>query len=158
MPFIGPFLKVSTSTAAIGAAAWIFYTRNTLFVPFDATSPDFNSAIVRRFNPKLNKPVGIDCAVRRVPLSKLKTTDQEELTREFVRGLWGGPGFQVQRKFLERWHRHKDGRQDHLWDPEQLQASEYQVGTKMADHFEVVERTPSKARLHILHLISELND
>jgi len=46
-----------------------------------------------KLNPSGNPPVCIDHAVRTIPLSKLKTTDQESLTREFCRGIWSGPGF-----------------------------------------------------------------
>jgi hypothetical protein len=50
----------------------------------------------------------------------------------------------VQRRYLERKYRALPGREDHLWDVKQLEKSDYPVGTKITDHFEVVEHTPEK--------------
>ncbi|OCK75985.1 hypothetical protein K432DRAFT_157500 [Lepidopterella palustris CBS 459.81] len=130
--------------AGIVTAGWSWYTRGTKFVPFDASSADFNSSIAQKLNPRSNPPVCIDHAIRQVPLSKLKTTDQDALTREFCRGIWSGIGFAFQRRYLERKYRTLEGRADDLWEKEQLKTSEYEVGTKITDHFEVVERTPEK--------------
>ncbi|KAF2092554.1 hypothetical protein NA57DRAFT_82267 [Rhizodiscina lignyota] len=144
MPLIRRFLQLTTVGAATGTAGWMWYTRNIHFVPFDATSPDFTSPISKRLNPSLNKPSCIDDATRSVPLSKLKTTDIAELTRDYCRGVWGGLGFEIQRRELERRHRHKEGKESQLWDVKDLKESEYPVGTRIADHFEVVEHTPDK--------------
>jgi hypothetical protein len=37
-----------------------------------------------------------------------------------------------------------DGRNDHLWEKRELGSSDYEVGTKITDHFEVVDRSPEK--------------
>lgn len=84
----------------------------------------------------------MDHAIRQVPVSKLKTSDIGELTTEFCRGIWGGEGFTIQKHFLEKWHRAKVGREDHLWEQADLLKSNYAVGEKVADHFEVLARTP----------------
>jgi hypothetical protein len=131
----------STATPALG---WTWYSRNTHFVPITTSSPDFYTPTFQKVNPGNNPPACVDHAIRVVPLSELKTTDQGELTRQFCQGIWSGPGFWFQRKFLERKYRAMEGRQDHLWDNADLKKSDYPVGTKMVDHFEIIERTPEK--------------
>ncbi|KAF2760431.1 hypothetical protein EJ05DRAFT_436001 [Pseudovirgaria hyperparasitica] len=122
-------------------AAWTLYTRNTSFVPF-TSYPESTS--LKRLNPRSNPPACIDHAVRRVPLSKLKTQNQEELTKRFCQGIWGGLGFAYQRRFLEKKYRALEGREGHLWEKSELKASAYDEGTAIADHFEVVERAFDK--------------
>lgn len=148
-----PFLKSLFTTTAAGAAAvaggWKLYTRDTHFVPFSPTSPAWASwaPLLKQRNPGDHPPVCVDHAVRRVPLSELKTDDLEALTRGFCAGVWSGLGFAYQRRFLEKKYRALDGREDHLWDRHELARSDYKVGTKIADHFEVVERAPGKVRI-----------
>lgn len=146
MPIIKKLLTTTAAGAAAVGAGWKFYTRDTHFVPFSPTSPSFQTwtALLRARNPDNNPPACIDHAVRRVALADLKTDDLEALTRGFCAGVWSGLGFAYQRRFLEKKYRALPGREDHLWDKKDLGESEYKVGTKIADHFEVVERTPGK--------------
>ncbi|KAL0256659.1 hypothetical protein SLS55_009055 [Diplodia seriata] len=143
-------LKSLLTTTAAGAAAvgagWKLYTRETHFVPFSPSSPSWATwaPLLKQRNPSDNPPVCVDHAVRRVPLSELKTEDVDALTRDFCAGVWSGLGFAYQRRFLEKKYRALDGRQEHLWDREELAKSDYKLGTKIADHFEVVERAPGK--------------
>src|SRR6266576_4833041 len=102
----------------------LVYTKDTHFVPF-TTSPDFNSPVARKLNPSNNPTVCIDHAVRTAPPSKPKTTDQESLTREFCRGIWSGPGFAALRIYLARKYRALEGREDHLWEKQELASSDY---------------------------------
>ncbi|KAF2092288.1 hypothetical protein K490DRAFT_70901 [Saccharata proteae CBS 121410] len=144
-----PILKsLATFAATAGLATgttWKLYTRNTTFVPgFSASSPDFSSPLLRKHNPSSNPPLCVDHAIRKVPLEKLKTDDVETLTKEFCAGVWSGWGFAVQRKMLEKEGRGKEGREKHLWEREEFRKSDYEVGTVVADHFEVVERGPGK--------------
>ncbi|UPX20527.1 uncharacterized protein EKO05_0010756 [Ascochyta rabiei] len=141
------------ANALLGYSVFSFYTRNTSFVPYDTTSPDLATPVAQRHNPLRNKPVCIDHAVKTLPLQPfrarygLKDGDAvpvDRLTTDFCRGIWSGIGFRVQRRFLERKYRALPGRQDHLWDLKQLEASEYPVGEKITDHFEVVEHAPNK--------------
>ncbi|KIW04206.1 uncharacterized protein PV09_04514 [Verruconis gallopava] len=134
-------LLVTTATPTLG---WLYYSRGSTFVPFTTTSSSFPSAAFSKLNPDQNKPAVIDHCVRKVPLSQLQTTDQEALTRRFCQGVWSGPGFEIQRRYLERKYRALDGRESHLWDKKDLATSDYAVGTRIADHFEVVERSPEK--------------
>lgn len=134
-------------TTASPALGWVYYTRATHFVPFSTTSPDYSSAALKKVNPGNNTPLLTDHAVRVVPLENLRTTDQGELTKRFCQGVWSGLGFAYQRRYLEKKYRALEGREDHLWDKKDLAASDYEVGTKLVDHFEVVDRTSERVRI-----------
>jgi hypothetical protein len=144
MGLLARLTGVAVATTATPALGWMWYTRASVFVPFPTSSPDFSSATARKFNPGNNPPICNDECIRRVPLDQLKTTDQETLTRQFCQGIWSGPGFEIQRRYLARKYQQLDGRWDHLWEKADLKSSKYNVGTKIADHFEVVERTQEK--------------
>ena len=58
-----------------------------------------------------------------------------------------GAGFEIQRRYLERKYRKLDGRETHLWDKKDLGSSDYALGTKIADHFEVVQRDQDKVNI-----------
>lgn len=132
------------ANVAIGYAGFSLWTRGTKFVPYDTSDPDLKSATFTKHNPGSNPPSCIDHAVKTIPLDKLKTTDQAQLTRDFCRGVWSGAGYSFQRRFLEKKYRALPGREQDLWDRKELAESEYPVGTKITDHFEVVEHTPEK--------------
>lgn len=140
MGFLSKLGLYTTGTAGVAGAAWYAYSRNTTFVPFS----DSLYGPAAKLNPHHNPPVCIDEAVRTVPLSKLKYTSQDELTKEFCRGIWGGWGFAYQRSYLDKKYRYLDGRQDHLWDKGDLLKSDYALGTKITDHFEVVDRSDKR--------------
>jgi len=135
-----------------------FYTRNTKFVPYDASSPDLTTSVFRAHNPNGNPPGCIDHAIKQIPYGKLPekywvkgdggriSVDQPALTTDFCRGIWSGVAFRVQRRLLEKWYRNVEGRDSHLWDVKELAKSEYGVGTKIVDHFEVVEHKDDKVR------------
>jgi hypothetical protein len=141
------------ANALLGYSVFSFYTRGTQFVPYDTTSPDLLTPTFKTHNPASNPPLCIDHAIKTIPLAQLRARyglrDDEDvpiqrLTTDFCRGIWSGVGFRVQRRYLERKYRALPGREDHLWDPKQLEQSEYPVGTKITDHFEVVEHSPDK--------------
>ncbi|EOD43774.1 hypothetical protein GTA08_BOTSDO11951 [Neofusicoccum parvum] len=146
MPILKTLATTTAAGAALAGAGWKYYTRDTHFVPFTPTSPSFASwaGLMRARNPQNNPPACIDHAVRRVALADLRTDDVEALTRGFCAGVWSGLGFAYQRRFLEKKYRALERRDDHLWDAPELAASDYKVGTKIADHFEVVERAPGR--------------
>jgi hypothetical protein len=145
--FIG-LVGAGATNLALGYAGFSFYSRRTQFVPYDADHDDLKTAVFKELNPAGNPPVCIDHAVKTIPLSQLKTTDQARLTTEFCRGVWSGLGYAYQRRYLEKKYRALEGRQNHLWDRKDLAESDYQVGTKITDHFEVMEHSPEK--VHIL--------
>jgi hypothetical protein len=139
--------------AVLGYSVMSFYTRGTKFVPYDVNSPDLATAVYKAHNPNSNPPVCIDHATKSIPYAKLPEkyrksdkVDQAQLATDFCRGVWGGPAYRVQRKMLERWYRALPGREDHLWDVKELERSKYEVGTKITDHFEVVEHTDKKVK------------
>lgn len=151
------------ANVVLGYSVASFYTRNTKFVPYDTSSPDLATALFKKHNPSSNPPVCIDQAVKEVPYGKLPqkywtksqdgkiSVDQARLSTDFCRGIWSGVAYRVQRKYLERKYRALPGREDHLWDVKQLEDSEYAIGTKITDHFEVVEHTPEKVRSNAIH-------
>ncbi|QDS72106.1 hypothetical protein FKW77_003620 [Venturia effusa] len=150
MGLLAKLTGTAIATTAPPTLGWLWYTRATTIIPYPTTSPDFSSATTQKFNPGNNPPKCHDMAIRTVPLDDLQTTDQETLTRRFCQGIWSGPGFEIQRRFLARKYRHLDGRWDHLWEKADLRSSRYDVGTKIADHFEVVERTDEKVPILLL--------
>lgn len=162
----GVVLGLAGAAAAnglLGYSVFSFYTRNTTFVPYDTSSPDLLTPTATKHNPLNNRPVCIDHAIKTLPLDKfrqrygLKEGDAvpvERLTTDFCRGVWSGIGFRVQRKIMERKYRALEGREDHLWDVKQLESSEYPVGEKITDHFEVVEHSQNKVRNSLCTLAS----
>ncbi|KAF2105753.1 hypothetical protein BDV96DRAFT_508905 [Lophiotrema nucula] len=144
---LGIFLGFAGGIGAnvlIGYAGFSFWTRNTRFIPYDTTHPDFSLAVFRAHNPSANAPVCIDHAVKTVPLSKLRVQDQRELTTDFCRGVWSGLGYAYQRRYMEKKYRALEGREGDLWDREELGKSAYEVGTVITDHFEVLEHDEEK--------------
>jgi hypothetical protein len=139
------------ANAMLGYSFMSFYTRSTKFVPYDNTSPDHATPVFKAHNPSGNAPVCIDHAIKSIPYSKLPEkyikagkVDQEQLATDFCRGIWSGVAYRVQRRYLERKYRALPGREDSLWDVKELERSDYAVGTKITDHFEVVEHDDSK--------------
>jgi hypothetical protein len=156
---VGVFVGIAGglgANALIGYSLMSFYTRNTQFIPYDASSVDLLSTTHKSHNPASNPPVCIDHAIKSIPYAKLPEKyrtaarderiqiDQAQLATDFCRGVWAGAAFRVQRRYLERKYRALPGREEHLWDVRELEGSEYPVGTKITDHFEVVEHTPEK--------------
>ncbi|KAF2825078.1 hypothetical protein CC86DRAFT_407315 [Ophiobolus disseminans] len=152
---LGVFAGIAGGLGAnvlLGYSVMSFYTRNTKFVPYDASHADHTTTVFKQHNPRSNPPVCIDHAIKQIPYAKLPEkyklredkVDQAQLATDFCRGVWGGPAFKVQRKYLERKYRALPGREDHLWDVKELEKSGYEVGTKIVDHFEVLEHTDEK--------------
>ncbi|KAJ5223974.1 hypothetical protein N7468_008516 [Penicillium chermesinum] len=129
MGLISRTLKVTAfgSVATIG----LFFgsTRNDEFVPMAATDPIFQSPFYKKFNPN-NNPTTHDLCVRRIPLDKIRP---ELLEKK------GKLATSPQRAFLERKYRAETP--DQLWDRKDLLKNEYNVGTLITDHFEVLEKT-----------------
>tara|TARA_R110002003_G_scaffold79_6_gene7057 strand:+ start:19844 stop:20401 length:558 start_codon:yes stop_codon:yes gene_type:complete len=146
------------ANALLGYSVLSFYTRGTQFVPYDTSASDFSTALFEKHNPSANPPVCIDHAIKSIPYAKLPEkylrkasgggvgVDQAQLATDFCRGVWGGLAYRVQRRYLERKYRGLLGREGHLWDVKELERSGYEVGTKITDHFEVVEHTDEKVR------------
>lgn len=155
---IGVFVGIAGGLGAnvvLGYSVMSFYTRNTKFVPYDTSSPDLATSVFKKHNPSSNPPGCIDHAIKAIPYAKLPEkyrlkgggVDQGSLTTDFCRGVWGGVAFRVQRRYLDRKYRALPGREEHLWDVKELERDSYEVGTKIVDHFEVVEHTNDKVGL-----------
>ncbi|RSL53448.1 hypothetical protein CEP53_007749 [Fusarium sp. AF-6] len=129
---------LGTSTAAAYLAA-----KNPVISPLPPNDPIWSARIYKNHNPNRN-PATQDVCIKRIPLSKIRPEllqKDGDLTLEFCRGLWSGWGYAVQRKYLEyKWRGPET--EEQLWDNEQLAESTYDKGTKITNHFEVVEKTP----------------
>jgi hypothetical protein len=143
----------AAANALLGYSVFSFYTRNTTFVPYDTEHPDLLTETFTKHNPLRNKPGCIDHAIKTLPLQPfrerygLKEGEKvpvERLTTDFCRGIWSGIGFRVQRRMMERKYRALPGREGDLWDVKQMEKSEYPVGEKIVDHFEVVAHDANK--------------
>lgn len=146
---IAKSLKLIGGTIAIASTAtagtYFLTTRKTSITVFPPIYTEANP-IFTRLNPKEN-PTLHDLVTRRLPLNQLPQDIQDhvrngsgrELTRRFCAGIWAGSIFDTQRDYLAQKYRHLPGREDHLWSKQSLLDSEYEVGTKLVDHFEVVE-------------------
>ena len=85
------------------------------------------------------------CGVCRSPKSGPNSSRRREegkLVEAFSQGIWGGLGFAYQRRFLEKKYRGPETAHQ-LWERGELKTSAYEVGTQIADHFEVVSKTPT---------------
>lgn len=154
---LGVFVGIAGGLGAnvlLGYGVMSFYTRNTKFVPYDPSHADLATDVFKKHNPTSNPPVCIDRAIKQIPYASLPEKyrlkddkiDKAHLATDFCRGIWGGIAFRVQRRYLDRKYRALPGREDHLWDVKDLEKDSYEVGTKIVDHFEVVEHTDSKVR------------
>jgi hypothetical protein len=149
------------ANALLGYGVMSFYTRQTKFVPYDINSPDHTTPVFKAHNPGSNPPVCIDHAIKSIPYAKLPEKyratgkiDQAQLATDFCRGIWAGSAYRVQRRYLERKYRALPGREKHLWDVKDLEKSNYEVGTVITDHFEVMEHTNDKVRIPHTALLS----
>lgn len=137
-------VRSTVFTGLLGTSTFAAYlaARNPVISPVPPADPVWNSSVYKKHNPARN-PVTQDICVKRVPLSKINPEllkKDGDLTLAFCRGVWGGLGFAVQRKYLEYKYRGPETATQ-LWDTEDLQTSAYDKGTQITDHFEVVEKT-----------------
>jgi len=113
-----------------------------------STDPLFRSEWYQRLNPRGHEATYDEC-VRRIGLQKIRPELVEDaraggskLVEEFVRGVWGGPGYTIQRLYLQnKWRRPETEHQ--LWTTKQLRESDYSPSTQITDHFIVLSKTPT---------------
>nr|GAT58948.1 predicted protein [Mycena chlorophos] len=142
------FATYTTLAGAVGVGSFLAYHRKAEFVDFPLGADQlFRSAAYIKFNPLRNDGVH-DYCVRRVPLSEIKPEYLQDaeagkgtLVDRFAGGVWGEYGFAIQRN-LEAKKRSPENDSD-LWEPAELKTASYQVGTRVTNHFEVLERTPT---------------
>ncbi|KAH7304772.1 hypothetical protein B0I35DRAFT_362746 [Stachybotrys elegans] len=138
--FCTGLLGVSASATCLAYLA----AKNPVVAPLPASDPLWKSRLFYSRNPARNTPTS-DVCIRRIPLSKIRPEllqKDGELAVEFCRGIWSGWGYAIQRMYLEfKWKGPETLQQ--LWSTEQLAESRYDKGTRITDHFEVVEKTAS---------------
>ena len=123
-------------------AGYTIWTRKSKVLPIPSTDYIFGNTLFARFNP-YNNPVTQDICVRRVPLKQIKPELLEKegrLVEKFCAGVWSGWGYAYQRRYLEKKYRGPET-VSQLWERGDLQASSYDVGTQITDHFEVVAKS-----------------
>lgn len=143
MGIISKAIGITGWSALAGAGTYVAMTRKNRILPIPASDYIFNTTHYARYNPN-NAPVTQDICLREVPLSQIKPEYLEkegQLTEKFCAGVWSGLGFAYQRSYLEKKYRGEETK-GHLWDKKDLEASSYEVGTCITDHFEVVSKTP----------------
>ncbi|KAJ5991585.1 hypothetical protein N7499_004001 [Penicillium canescens] len=145
MGLFSRLLKVSAAGTVASVGVFWGATRNDVFEPMDTSDPIFQSAFFKKFNPNRN-PTLHDVCVRRIPLDKIKPElleNKGKLVEAFCAGVWGGMGYIPQRAYLDQKYRGPETA-DHLWKRSDLLSSNYEVGTLITDHFEVVEKTEDR--------------
>ncbi|KAI5287239.1 hypothetical protein KEM54_006129 [Ascosphaera aggregata] len=147
MGFLKSFARFTTFGAASGFGGyWYIFGKDTKFVPM-SREDDYlwNSTYYKKFNPKDNATTH-DLCIRRVPLENLDKNllkDEAKLTEQFCASVWGGLGYAFQRYYLAQ--RYQNPVTSHqLWETSALRTSPYKVGTQITDHFEVVEKSPTR--------------
>lgn len=135
---------VFTGWSSLGAAIiFVTSTRRSKIYPVGTDDYIFNTTQYARLNAN-NAPYSHDICVRKVPLGTIKPELLEKegrLVEAFSQGVWGGSGYAIQRRYLERKYR-GPATASQLWDKKDLKSSNYDVGTLITDHFEVVSKTP----------------
>ena len=123
-----------------GAIAYTVWTRNSKILAVPADDYIFNTTLFARYNPN-NNPVSQDICVRTVPIDKIRPEllAEGKLVESFCAGVWSGWGYAYQRRFLEKKYRGSDTA-DQLWDNQELKSSNYEIGQRITDHFEVVSK------------------
>jgi hypothetical protein len=154
-------LKVAVYGTGASLGAFFFATRKNVFVPLDPTDAIFHHRLLRELNPSSN-PTMHDVCVRRIPISDIRPellNKEGGLVEAFCAGVWSGwgmprfrehalgtdtclTGYKVQRAILAKTNQDAST-QSQLWSPDELRMSDYNVGTLITDHFEVVEKTPT---------------
>ncbi|KAJ7682886.1 hypothetical protein B0H17DRAFT_1138115 [Mycena rosella] len=142
----GKFLAFTSVAGVAGFGSFLFLTRKSRFVPVTLINDSvLTSSHFKKFNPNQNTPILHDLCIRRVPFKEIKPellTQDGKLAEAFCAGVWSGFGYEIQRRYLARKYRSQETAAQ-LWDPAELAASTYPVGTQITDHFEVISRTPS---------------
>ncbi|PWY89641.1 hypothetical protein BO94DRAFT_565405 [Aspergillus sclerotioniger CBS 115572] len=145
MGLLGRAAKITTIGAGATVGFFFAAVRHNEFVPMTTTDPLFQHPLYQKLNPS-NNPASYDLCVRQVPLKDIKPALLEKpgrLTEAFCAGVWSGFGYAYQRRYLSKKYEGPET-SSHLWTRADLRAATYDVGTKITDHFEVVEKTPER--------------
>ncbi|KAI0138386.1 hypothetical protein BJ166DRAFT_178848 [Pestalotiopsis sp. NC0098] len=129
-----------TGGVATVGAGMAYIASGTKLVDLTKSDPWFKTKTYTKYNPKDN-PALIDDCIKRVPLRKIRPDlrdNEEALTLEFCRGIWGRWGFWPHSKLQQRYDA-PPGSEHHVWTTSELVKSKYEEGLPIANHFEVVE-------------------
>ncbi|KAK3053427.1 hypothetical protein LTR09_005596 [Extremus antarcticus] len=142
MSILRTTLAVTGYGSFAAAIGYVLATRKSKVYPLPANDYLMGTSLFARFNP-YNNPVTRDVCTRTVPLAQIKPELLEQegaLVQSFCRGVWSGWGYAYQRRYLEKKYRGPDTA-IHLWDNDALRTSNYEVGTVVTDHFEVLAKS-----------------
>ncbi|KAJ2906942.1 hypothetical protein MKZ38_009805 [Zalerion maritima] len=137
---------LGTTILASGGFIGYLAATTSITAPLPAADPIWSSKPYSEYNVHRN-PSTQDVVTKRIPVGRIRPEllgelGPDALVTEFCRGVWGGWGYRVQRRYLEDRHL-GPGTSSQLWTPSQLSAADYAPGARITDHFEVVEKTPS---------------
>ncbi|KAI1440133.1 hypothetical protein F5Y02DRAFT_403700 [Annulohypoxylon stygium] len=140
---MGLVRKTLGTTLAVVAGGVGYLTATTnLTTQLSADDELLASKSFKKFNRYHNPPMQ-DVCWKRIPVPEIRPElrdDEEALTIEFCRGAWAGYAYAPQRTILSLTNKGpKTANQ--LFNQQQLASSNYELGTRFSDHFEVVERT-----------------
>ncbi|PYH91833.1 hypothetical protein BO71DRAFT_451852 [Aspergillus ellipticus CBS 707.79] len=145
MGFLRSALKVGTIGGAASVGLFFAAVRKNTFEPMTPADPIFQHPLYQKLNPS-NNPPSYDVCVRRVPLKDINPALLEKkgkLTEAFCAGVWSGFGYAYQRRYLSKKYEGPETATD-LWTRAELRANDYELGTRITDHFEVVEKTEER--------------
>ncbi|KAH8690278.1 hypothetical protein BGW36DRAFT_390508 [Talaromyces proteolyticus] len=146
MGIIGRFLKLPIYGGVATLGAHFIWTRHSTVEPLPTTDYLFTSPSYKKLNPDQNAVLS-DVCIRRVPLSQIDPRLLEKkgkLVEAFCAGVWGGFGYDVQRKYMAKKYLNADTARTSLWSKNALVTSSYEVGTEITDHFKVLEKTDNR--------------
>ncbi|KAI0165371.1 hypothetical protein GGR52DRAFT_105787 [Hypoxylon sp. FL1284] len=137
-------IRKTLGTILIGTLGGTSYLTSStnLTTPLPADDELWSAKSYATFNRHKN-PTIQDVAWKRVPLAHVRPelrNNEKALATEFCRGAWSGYAYAPQRLIMMLSNRGPRTR-DQLFRQRQLAFSEYELGTRFSDHFEVVERT-----------------
>ncbi|KAK1753034.1 hypothetical protein QBC47DRAFT_404395 [Echria macrotheca] len=143
---MGIIKKTFYTTVLTGASVLGYLgATTTLITPLPGDDPVWKSKGYAKYNIHRNAAMH-DVCIKRIPLDKIKPellNKEGDLVLEFCRGVWGGLGYQLQRRYLARKYQ-GPATASQLWTTQQLNTSTYDVGTQLTDHFEVIDKTPTE--------------
>ncbi|EGR44522.1 uncharacterized protein TRIREDRAFT_124083 [Trichoderma reesei QM6a] len=140
-------IRKASLGVTLGTAAALGYVRlsTSIIAPIPLSDALYSSNTFKKYNLHRN-PATNDICVKTIPLNRIRPEllqKEGDLALEFCRAVWKGWGYSIQRRYLHRKYFGADT-SSQLWTPEQIAASNFEPGTIVTDHFEVVERTPTE--------------
>ncbi|KAI1139107.1 hypothetical protein F5Y05DRAFT_339036 [Hypoxylon sp. FL0543] len=133
---------LGTAVAVVGGGAAYLTATTNLKTPLPADDELWATKSFKRFN-RYHNPALQDYCWKTLPLSQVRPElrdSEEALAIEFCRGAFAGYAYTPQRLLMKLANKGPKT-ENQLFDRDQLASSEYKLGTRFSDHFEVIERT-----------------